>query len=439
MRVWIDATGANHALRVFGMSLLERLLRGLRASGARLSEVRVELPDGESAAGFLPDGLTAALPLRWSCGNAPLARRLQCALEDAAGEPLLALAADSVVDTRVIEQLAETTGSMAFIGAARGDAGAGGVVMRLEHELPQLSEEDADLLAIARRAIGSGGVAQLKDGDFDGYITDLRRALPPYVLHLSGASDCPRVERFLFWSNYKGSTDFMTRYVYPPLVWLLVRPLARWRVHPHWVTSVDIVATAAAIPCFAAGAWVPGFGFAYLMSVLDSVDGKLARLTFSSSRLGEILDHGLDVIHPPFWYLAWGWALSHGDAAAAPYLAAKCMFGLYAADRLLALLFKTRTGRSIHGFTALDAKMRTFISRRNVHLPVFMAALLVDWIAPGLRAAEYTFYAIVAWQALCLVFHAERVARFWNARTHRASPVPGSEGPRGLVSRLLSI
>ena len=229
MRVWIDATGANHALRVFGMSLLERLLRGLRASGARLSEVRVELPDGESAAGFLPDGLTAALPLRWSCGNAPLSRRLQCALEDAAGEPLLALAGDSIVDTRVIEQLAETTGSMAFIGAARGDAGAGGVVMRLEHELPQLSEQDADLLAIARRAIGSGGVAKLKDGDFDGYITDLRRALPPYVLHLSGASDCPRVERFLFWSNYKGSTDFMTRYVYPPLVWLLVRPFSRKR------------------------------------------------------------------------------------------------------------------------------------------------------------------------------------------------------------------
>jgi len=44
------------------------------------------------------------------------------------------------------------------------------------------------------------------------------------------ATQARKVERFLFWSNYKGSTDFFTKYVYPPLVWLMVPPLARARV-----------------------------------------------------------------------------------------------------------------------------------------------------------------------------------------------------------------
>ena len=52
---------------------------------------------------------------------------------------------------------------------------------------------------------------------------------------------------------------------------------------------------------------------AYGMSVLDSVDGKLARLTFTDSRIGNRLDHGLDMVHPPFWYLAWAYGIGGGS------------------------------------------------------------------------------------------------------------------------------
>jgi phosphatidylglycerophosphate synthase len=39
-----------------------------------------------------------------------------------------------------------------------------------------------------------------------------------------------------------------------------------------------------------------------LMTFLDTVDGKLARVTVTSSRFGDVLDHGLDIIHPPLVY-----------------------------------------------------------------------------------------------------------------------------------------
>ena len=52
----------------------------------------------------------------------------------------------------------------------------------------------------------------------------------------------------------------------------------------------------------------------WLMTFLDTVDGKLARVTVTSSRIGDVLDHGLDIIHPPLWYIAWGVGLPAGLA-----------------------------------------------------------------------------------------------------------------------------
>ena len=129
----------------------------------------------------------------------------------------------------------------------------------------------------------------------------------------------------------------------------MVRPLARWGVHPNWVTGVSILLTLAVIPLCAAGHFLAGFLCAYGMSVLDSVDGKLARLTFTDSKLGNVLDHGLDLVHPPFWYCAWAYGLTLGTAPGpriAPPTAGATfrrrsssprswMLGLYVLDRLI--------------------------------------------------------------------------------------------------------
>jgi phosphatidylglycerophosphate synthase len=153
--------------------------------------------------------------------------------------------------------------------------------------------------------------------------------------------------------------------------------------------------------------WLPGLALAFVMSVLDSVDGKLARVTFSSSAQGDVLDHGMDIIHPPFWYWAWGWGLSGGDFYSGAVQASMWMAVFYIFDRLMEMLFQASTGKSIHGYTELDIRLRTFISRRNVNLAFFTVALPLGY---GLEV----FYLIVAWQALSALYHLARVIRFWN-------------------------
>jgi len=254
---------------------------------------------------------------------------------------------------------------------------------------------------------------RLTQAEFPGFIRNLRRTLPFYLFRVTDADERAKVERFLFWSNYKGSTDFFTKYVYPPLVWVMVRPLARAHVHPNWITIISIVLTFAAVPLFGAGYFLAGFLCAYGMSVLDSVDGKLARVTFTDSKLGNVLDHGLDLVHPPFWYCAWAYGLSHGDVWSPVFLASALMLALYVIDRLILKVYPTRFGRGLHTHAPMDGFVRTFISRRNNNLPLFTVGYVAGF---GVE----TIYLIVFWQAATCVYHGARTA--WILAYDRPAP-----------------
>jgi phosphatidylglycerophosphate synthase len=412
LHIWIDAAGTACETRVFGLTLLEHLLHALSRSKLALADVCVDRPRG--APEGLDPALARALPLRWcDPGGVGFAERVGRALDAAAGAPLLLLGADAVLDPRLLTCFAGLSGNRAFFAPTARD---GAALLRLEGRLPAAAAGARSLASLAQQLVDAGQAVELAPGEFDTYLVNLRRHVDPYLFPIPDDASRARVERFLFDSNYKGSTDFLTKWVYPPFVWRMVRPLAAWRVHPNWVTWISIIATFAAIPLFAVGAWVPGLALGYAMSILDSVDGKLARLTHSHSKAGEILDHGLDIVHPPLWYIAWGYALGGGSPESPPFVASLWMLGIYAVDRALAGLFRWRTGVSIHGATPLDERMRTFISRRNPNLAFMTVALLADWLVPGLRAALVTFYAIVAWQVACFLFHAERLVQFWSTR-----------------------
>jgi len=443
MRIWIDATRPECELRVFHMTLLERVLRAawLLARGTRglkeaekslgtlaqnegflrrlvepivrPSEIVVELPAGSRLPELLPADLVEALPLRWSRAEGPLGARLQRALRAADGEPVLALPGDAVVDTRVLEHLAWWRGeSVAFLA---GEGPERSAALRLEGPAVEDAEDADDLLSVARAGIEAGRLKQLGADDVGSYVTKLRKSLPAYLFRVPDDAAARRAERFLFESNYKGSTDFLTRYVFPPLVWRALGPLTRRRVHPNAVTAASVVATFLAVPFFAGGWWLTGLVLAYAMAVLDSVDGKLARVTFTSSEQGDVLDHGLDIVHPPFWYWAWAWGLSGGDPFSGVFVASLWMAGFYILDRLMETLFKAATGQNVGGWRPFDRRLRTFVSRRNVNLAVFTVALPL-----GLGVAA--FYLIVAWQLFTLVYHAVRVVQAWGGERGDASP-----------------
>ena len=134
---------------MFGISLLERLLRGLVEAKVPVASVEVALAEGDEAPRLNAD-MDGALPLRWTRGSETLAKRLAGALARASGDAVLALSADAVVDTRMLAHLATASGSLAF---QAGDEGGAAAALRLEPGAGPLPDDAGDLAALAEALV----------------------------------------------------------------------------------------------------------------------------------------------------------------------------------------------------------------------------------------------------------------------------------------------
>jgi len=316
---------------------------------------------------------------------------------------VLAIRGDAIYDERVVAALLEAPGT-ALVAAC--DAS------------PLAAHVSADRLPAAHQWIEGGppppGVRIATPAELSpAYTPRLRKVQPPFAFVLR-RGDEKRAEAVLFEAAYKGVTDLVTRYVWPLPAHRLTSALARAGVSPNAVTAASWALVLGALAAFAAGAFGAGLVLAWLMTFLDTVDGKLARVTLRSSRVGHVLDHGLDLVHPPFWYAAWGLALASGGPAwieAATWIA---VVG-YVAGRLEEGIFLARFGFEIHSWRPLDSRFRLVTARRNPNLVLLSAGTLAG--RPDLGLA-----AVAAWTLASLAVHAVRLAQAWS-RTRRGAPV----------------
>ena len=133
---------------------------------------------------------------------------------------------------------------------------------------------------------------------------ELRKRERPFVMPLE-AEDPEPVERAAYDAAYKGVTDALTLYLWRKPAFYLTRWAARAGLAPNAVTLVGAILCALAFVLFWRGDYWLGILSGFVFMVLDTVDGKLARVTGASSKWGEVFDHGIDLVHPPFWYWAW--------------------------------------------------------------------------------------------------------------------------------------
>ncbi len=412
MLVWIDAAQCGRIPKIFGLTLVERHLQALKRSLPRPTRIVVDLgTEGQKPS--IDSSLNEVFQIEWRQGTGDFSARLNGFAAEAGSQPVLLLDGATLPDARLHASLTGLADSVAVM-APKGEERA--AMIRLETGLAGGAVDAGDLYGLAEKLVAAGTVRPDGQDEFNGFIRKLRRTIPYYMFRVETADKAAKVEKFMFWSNYKGSTDFFTRYVYPPLVWISVGPLARARVHPNAVTVFSIILALGAIPIWAIGdpwSFWTGFAMAYGMSVLDSVDGKLARLTFTDSRLGNFLDHGLDMVHPPFWYLSWAYGIGLATLGWGSTLgiATILVMVFYVVDRLILKVYPTYFQRAFHTHSKLDGRMRTFIARRNITLPMFI-------LGYALGLATEAFYLIVAWQILTAAYHGART--FWIIVIDRA-------------------
>ena len=242
---------------------------------------------------------------------------------------------------------------------------------------------------------------------------ELRKRERPFIMLLDAGS-AERVERAAYDASYKGVTDALTLYLWRGLAFHLTRLAARVKITPNMVTTVGALLCVAAFLLFWSGDYWLGMAAGFGFMVLDTVDGKLARCTGQSSRWGNVFDHGIDLIHPPFWWWAWAEGLKAHDMAMEPVFEAGIVGAIvagYVVQRVIEGLFIVKYHMHIHVWRPVDSKFRLITARRNPNMIILLATLLVG--RPDLGIA-----LVALWTIVSLIFHAVRLAQA-NARAER--------------------
>ena len=245
----------------------------------------------------------------------------------------------------------------------------------------------------------------------DNYNDNLRKREPAFLLPLT-AEALPAIENRTFSGAYKGVTDLVTLYAWPRPARYVTKLCAEAGITPNQVTTASLVLVLAAMWLFWNGHFALGLVAAWGMTFLDTVDGKLARVTLHSSRFGDFYDHSIDLVHPPFWWWAWLVGLpAAGFSLPDTGLILTAIVAGYIFQRVEEGIFMACFKMDMHVWQRFDSKFRLITARRNPNLLLLTAAVLVG-------RPDLGILAVAVWTVLSLIVHAVRIVQAAIERRH---------------------
>jgi len=253
------------------------------------------------------------------------------------------------------------------------------------------------------------------------YDYELRKQAHPFIRRIEPTS-VSEIERRTFALVYKGVTDIVTKYLYPLPAFHATRLAVRFGISPNVITSASLILVFVVFALFANGNFALGLALGYLMSFLDTLDGKLARVTQTTSQFGARFDHWIDMIHPPFWWLAFWWGASPAVPPTGWNQAALITFFGYVAIRVQEWGFKRRHQVRIHVWRSFDSRFRLITTRRNPNLVILTASLILDDVQMGV-------FWVAGWMVTSFAIHSARWILAEHERKHSGPLVSWLETP----------
>ena len=315
--------------------------------------------------------------------------------------------ADVVLDTPLISALVKESGAV-LLPSEASDARPLAV-----HAPPGLAEDAIKFLQDPDTQDEPGGFRKVRPNELGGsYWHALRKREEPYAIRLT-TDNLAQTEWRMFMGTYKGATDLVTKWLWPRPAFYATRFCARFGITPNQVTWLSFLFVLLAFWLFLEGQYLLGLLAGWAMTFLDTVDGKLARITLTSSKFGNAFDHGIDLVHPPFWYVAWALGLK-GSALALDdqtfYWCLSVILAGYVLQRVLEGLSIWLFNLEIHVWRKIDTYFRQITARRNPNM------LLLTFFTVFGRP-DWGLLAVALWTAVCFVLHIVQFGQAWSAKS----------------------
>jgi phosphatidylglycerophosphate synthase len=374
--VWEPGAAENPRRLVGGLTLFERILRQL----SQLDTIKSIVVLKPAAVSLPPASARVTKPLEcYSVSGAKFWEMLREARGKLAGD-FIAVAADFLIDQRLFAWLAMQTEDVMLTPCEGGRA----------EPAARLTRKTLD--AAARQ---SANLKQVAVSSLPSYWKAMHGEVP---LHLSQVTDEASAEagwKILLDHVQKRTLELPAQYFDPTFENLLLRRLAGTRVTANQVTLVTGLLGFVVAALYYAGWLRVGVLVAIFVEVLDGVDGKLARITCTTSRAGEY-EHILDFFYENSCYLALGLHLSHVSPHALKAALLMILFDL--TDNVAYSLMDVRLGLSLDNASPFLARFRLIAGRRNIYNWLFLVGFFLGF-------PNYAFFVAVVWAGITAAIH----------------------------------
>ena len=412
--VCIDARRKASGYQLWGMNIVERQIREMALLGVERFHIWVSQFSAHEVSRWRRD-LHHLYRLDLIVVDvetlSALARELGHIEDD-----VVLLEGDVVYDDRVLVHLLECGPGCRVIGR-NAEAAAyltAGQVKQIVRDIDEVNDDSSATTGVPLILPGKE-LETIASRDIGHYVPALRLTMEPMMVRVLSPADLAPLGRLMYRRTFKGVIDAVARYGYYHLVRCITYPLSFTSIAPNLLTSMSILGTWGAIPCIATGHLAAGISSAWAGVLLDSIDGKLARLRLQlSDRMGAI-EHIVAAPGLALWYAAFGWYLgSVGSAASGGELLWTVTgIAVFALDKVVSGSFKRLFGKEIFDFSPVDASFHLIAARRNITLLIFTLGALVGY--PGLG-----FQMAVIWMVFTFGYHLVRLLQVGTSKVYRA-------------------
>ncbi len=165
---------------------------------------------------------------------------------------------------------------------------------------------------------------------------------------------------------------------------------------------------------------------AYIVGILDGLDGKLARARGILTKLGHI-EHTFDMLYEQAWYLCFALSLYLMENSYLPLVLGLCILLTDSFVRHCYMQFKEVMRKALTAYTSFDRVFAKVDGRRNVYVLYMMLFSWLPW--PG--KPLYAMYAMLIHSSVTALVYTIRAVQHMSA----ADKADGVKGFLKLVGK----
>lgn len=379
--------------RAGGLPLIVRHLKELYKLGVRTFYIDASANDTQSLRDDLPHDATLHILSGDSSKRAQQLRQLA-----ETSEAILFLRGDWLIDPRLFARLMDAANPLWLPSPAPSK-----VIMIAARLSPVLMQQwiQADTAWLP-------DAPTLNVEALDTYLPSHQGDKPFYLQAVTTPEESVAATQTLIQASQKHTLDLPAQLLHPFFENRLVFRLCNTPITPNHVTLFTAFLGAGIALLFLNGVLGWGILLAYVVAILDGVDGKLARTKLQTSRLGEV-EHVIDFFVEQSWYFCLTlYFVNHTGPPIIGWIGGMLMASdLF--DKLLYMWGHNTFGKQLDELGPFERRFRLIGGRRNVYLWFFMLGFWSGNPTP-------VFIAASLWSLCTALIHS---ARFLHHLRHR--------------------